>query len=827
MASSWSLRRTLCDSLLRVKHPDVPLAVALRNSAGVAAPLIAGALSGHLNAGIGIAAGALNVMFSDQPGPYRQRLRAILLAALGGALSGYAGFVFGAQRDAMIALALMWGFAGGMLVLFGTAATRVGMTSMILLVIAAATPLPPAAAANAAALLFAGGLLQALLAVIAWPLQRYRPERTALAHTYREIAALARHPPPRDAPPAASDALNALQDILLGSDQAHGRAMEAFRVLLDEAERIRLELLALGELDSAPSTLDAVRAAAADVLDAIATALDNGDPPRATDPALRLLDRAQTTTPATLQPHLLMLAGALGAAARNADWAGSRGELRAASAERELPPALRGTAPLAQTYREIAALARHPPPRDAPPAASDALNVLQDILLGRDQARGRAMEAFRVLLDEAERIRLELLALGELDSTPSTLGPVRAASAQVLEAIATALDNGDPPSATDAALRLLDREQSTAPTMLQPHLLTLAGALGAAARNADWAGSRGELRAASAERELPPALRGTAPLAQLRANLNLHAVAFRHALRMAFALALGVAAERVLGLAHGYWLPMTLAIVLRADFASTLQFGLLRAVGTLLGLVLTSALLLLAPDLTAKIAMLGALCFLFRWLANANYALAVAALTGTVVILLDLDGLSPAQSLHDRAIATVLACAAALAGYLAWPTWERGRVRAAFALMLESYAVYLDALADAGDRVRRAHARAAARVARSNAQASLERLRAEPATPAALVALIERLFAHASRLIRSAMALEATLGDTGRDPHAAVAAAQVRQLAARVRDPHSTEASAWPGSGPASTGDAVRSRLHARMADALAALRHVLDEAPA
>ena len=661
MVSSWSLRRTLDDSLLRIKHPDVPLAVALRNAAGVAAPLIVGALSGHLNAGIGIAAGALNVMFSDQPGPYRQRLRAILLAALGGALSGYAGFVYGAQRDAMIALALMWGFAGGMLVLFGTAATRVGMTSMILLVIAAATPLPPVAAANAAALLFAGGLLQALLAVIAWPLQRYRPERTALA----------------------------------------------------------------------------------------------------------------------------------------------------------------------QTYREIAALARHPPPRDAPPAASDALNVLQDILLGRDQARGRAMEAFRVLLDEAERIRLELLALGELDSTPSTLGPVRAASAQVLEAIATALDNGDPPSATDAALRLLDREQSTAPTMLQPHLLTLAGALGAAARNADWAGSRGELRAASAERELPPALRGTAPLAQLRANLNLHAVAFRHALRMAFALALGVAAERVLGLAHGYWLPMTLAIVLRADFASTLQFGLLRAVGTLLGLVLTSALLLLAPDLTAKIAMLGALCFLFRWLANANYALAVAALTGTVVILLDLDGLSPAQSLHDRAIATVLACAAALAGYLAWPTWERGRVRAAFALMLESYAVYLDALADAGDRVRRAHARAAARVARSNAQASLERLRAEPATPAALVALIERLFAHASRLIRSAMALEATLGDTGRDPHAAVAAAQVRQLAARVRDPHSTEASAWPGSGPASTGDAVRSRLHARMADALAALRHVLDEAPA
>ncbi len=659
MASSWSLRRTLRDSLLRIKHPDVPLTVALRNTAGVAAPLIAGALGGHLNAGIGIAAGALNVMFSDQPGPYRQRLRAILLAALGGALSGYAGFVFGAQRDAMIALALAWGFAGGMLVLFGTAATRVGMTSMILLVIAAATPLPPAAAANAAALLFAGGALQALLAVIAWPLQRYRPERTALAHTYREIAALARHPPQRDAPPPASDALNALQDILLGRDQAHGRAMEAFRVLLDEAERIRLELLALGELDSAPSSLDAVRAAAANAL----------------------------------------------------------------------------------------------------------------------------------------------------------------------EAIAAALDAGDPPHGTDVALQCIDQELSTTAASLRPHLQALAGALGAAARNADWAGNRGEQRAASAERALPPALRGAAPLAQLRANLNPHAVVFRHALRMALALALGVAAESVLGLAHGYWLPMTLAIVLRADFASTLQFGLLRAIGTLLGLVLTSTLLLLASSLAAKIAVLAALCFLFRWLANANYALAVAALTGTVVILLDLEGLSPAQSLHDRAIATVLACAAALAGYLAWPTWERGRARTAFALMLESYAAYLDTLAGPGDRTRRSNARAAARVARSNALASLERLRAEPATPTALLALIERLFAHASRLVRSAMALEATLGETGSDPQAAAVAVKLRQLAARVRDPLSAAPAAWPAPDPLPADNAAPVRLYARIDDALAALRHALDAA--
>ncbi|MDG6929203.1 MAG: LLM class flavin-dependent oxidoreductase, partial [Nitrososphaerota archaeon] len=50
------------------------------------------------------------------------------------------------------------------------------------------------------------------------------------------------------------------------------------------------------------------------------------------------------------------------------------------------------------------------------------------------------------------------------------------------------------------------------------------------------------------------------------------------------------------------------------------------------------------PALLAKILLLGALAFLFRWLANASYTSAVAALTGAVVILLDLAGEPAAQS---------------------------------------------------------------------------------------------------------------------------------------------------------------------------------------
>ena len=40
---------------------------------------------------------------------------------------------------------------------------------------------------------------------------------------------------------------------------------------------------------------------------------------------------------------------------------------------------------------------------------------------------------------------------------------------------------------------------------------------------------------------------------------------------------------------------MTAAIVLRPDFAATFNFGLLRVIGTVLGLVLTTVLLYITP----------------------------------------------------------------------------------------------------------------------------------------------------------------------------------------------------------------------------------------
>ena len=620
----------MLQTLLKLKPRDVPVIVALRNTAAVTLPLAAGVATHHLGIGLGISVGALNTMFSDQPGPYRLRMRRMLLAATAAGASAFVGYTLGGN-DLWIALAaLIWGVAGGLLVALGTDAGRIGLTSMILLVVTAADPHPPSAAIGPALLLFGGGVLLTLFAIAAWPWQRYRLERTALAQLCRQLAASARRRDDSAQSPPVTQALTDVENLLHGSYRARGVAMETFRVLAELIERIRLELLALGGLHERlhagelKATLPRLREYAARTLDAIASALAAGETPLAATAALEGFDAALATL--------------------------------------------------------------------------------------------------------------------------------------------TKFDDNAGPSAGHAQ------------TIALAHAHALAGQLRAAMRNADFAGSRGELRLAAHEANLPRELRPRNALAILRANLRLSSVACRHAIRCGVCLALAIIGERIAGVPHGYWIPMTTAIVLKPDFAGTFSFGLLRVIGTLLGLALTTALVHFAfGGDWQRILLLALLCFGFRQLTSMHYGIGVMLLTGLIVVLLSFDGISPGETMSARAIGTSLGSALALLAYVVWPTWERGRVRAALAEMLDAYRRYFLAVLGNDARVR-ADVRAGSRSARTNAQASLDRLRGEPRRDARLVAVAEGVFANANRFVRAAMALEAIRQTSGELP----ARVQVQEFAAQA-----------------------------------------------
>lgn len=143
-----------------------------------------------------------------------------------------------------------------------------------------------------------------------------------------------------------------------------------------------------------------------------------------------------------------------------------------------------------------------------------------------------------------------------------------------------------------------------------------------------------------------------------------------------------------------------------------------------------------------------------------NYGIGVAFLTGMLVLLLSFEGVAPGEAVGARLQATVAGSALALVAYALWPTRERRQIRASLAQLLSAYRDHLRHLL-LGQMEGLSDTRAAARVARTNAQASIERLRGEPRSRRNLqeLKLAESLLANGNRLIRASLLLEAVLRD--------------------------------------------------------------------
>ncbi len=358
-------------SLIALKPRDVPFRVALRNTVAVIAPLALGLAFDQVSAGLAMTTGAINTMFTDQPGPYRQRMQRMLLAALAAGLSALIGILIGEHTVWFVVAAAMFGLIGGLLVALGPVAARAGLTSMIVMMITADMGLPVVHAPGVAALIFAGGLLQMLLAVAAWPLQRYRPERFALATVLQQLAMAARtRPDPLQPPPVSLAAMEALE-TLHGQHRSRGVAVQSFRIIAELCERVRIDLLALGDLHAriedheASLRIEGVLNAAGTILMHLSDAMRAAEKPYRAEQEVATfgarvaaLARTGADIDGARDRRLLRiaaaraqsLAGQLRSLVRNSDWASSRGEIRAELAEARLPSALRPRNPW-QTLR--------------------------------------------------------------------------------------------------------------------------------------------------------------------------------------------------------------------------------------------------------------------------------------------------------------------------------------------------------------------------------------------------------------------------------------------------------------------------------------------
>jgi uncharacterized membrane protein YccC len=511
---------------------------------------------------------------------------------------------------------------------------------------------------------------------------------------------------------------------------------------------------------------------------------------------------------------------------------------------------------LAAVYRSLAAYAAtlpdgHRAPPDSRPL-TDARRALRD---PQPFLRDAQVQVFQGLHDEAERVRTTLAALAHvrepLVGVPSRAEAVAALDALAVEAAsllrdiaaaaelprsaarAAALGAAGPEHAPErwarlAACAAVLREQADAAGPARGHVG--ASLLGELERLAS--ALLGQLQAvarlsrASSE-PLRPRARSSAwrdALPTLRADLTLRSAVLRHALRLSGALGAGTLLAGALPFEHRYWLPLTALVVLKPDFTSTFTRGIGRIVGTAAGALLASgvaAWLRPGPLLLVLLAVLTAwACYAVLF---ANYALYGLSVTAFVVFLLSFAGLPEGDAVVDRVEATVLGGALALLAYAVWPTWERVRTPEQLARLLEAQARYGTTLLEQyADPSRRdlpvlAELRASARLARANAEASVERSRVEPARRRTALTLdaADGVVREVRAYALASLALQAHLPDARpvADPAALSGlSAQLRQALAELAQALREDRPPHPRPALRAAHARVREALHAQVA---------------
>jgi uncharacterized membrane protein YccC len=165
-------------------------------------------------------------------------------------------------------------------------------------------------------------------------------------------------------------------------------------------------------------------------------------------------------------------------------------------------------------------------------------------------------------------------------------------------------------------------------------------------------------------------------VAAVRGHLTWSSPVLRHAVRLASATALGIAVERFADVPHGYWIPLTVVMVLRPETAHTYTRCVGRVAGNVVGIVVASALiLLLHPTGFAAAALAVVFLGVAYAVSDFGYLALSAALAAAIVFLIDIGGAEGASAIGDRMLATLIGGTLAVLAHVALPDDAGVRLR--------------------------------------------------------------------------------------------------------------------------------------------------------
>ena len=262
----------------------------------------------------------------------------------------------------------------------------------------------------------------------------------------------------------------------------------------------------------------------------------------------------------------------------------------------------------------------------------------------------------------------------------------------------------------------------------------------------------------------PPSIHSLA--AWINPPKQLNPVLTRYAVRMTVLTMLAVALYKGFAIPRGYWIALTIMVVLQPDYGSTRTRAAERIGGTLAGGLLASAILWVKMPLFLIDGFAALMCFGFAYYLKRRYSVAVFFVTLMVVLITETMAPVHLDFTVWRLFSTLLGGGVALiAALVFWPSWEREKFPTLLVAAIRANRTYLESMSkalgiSAVDNADPLTAKRRAENANRFAAASLQRMLGEPSGRAGNTESAAALVTYNQRVTRALTALTVHLEES-------------------------------------------------------------------
>jgi len=177
-------------------------------------------------------------------------------------------------------------------------------------------------------------------------------------------------------------------------------------------------------------------------------------------------------------------------------------------------------------------------------------------------------------------------------------------------------------------------------------------------------------------------------------NFSFSSTAFKHALRVSLVCLVGFITAKFISIGHhGYWVLLTIIVILKPGFSLSKQRNYQRLIGTISGGIVGIAILFLIPNPAIQFVLLVVFMLGTYSFTRLNYVVSVIFTTPYVLILFKFLGVGVLvkERIADTIIGSTIAF---LASYLLFPSWEFEQIQQNLADVIRANLNYLVKIAE-------------------------------------------------------------------------------------------------------------------------------------